>query len=63
VAASVPVQREAMMQATDRLTSIVPLAIWLTGAVVLAAYFVVTHWRNLKEYRTALPIHDRFLQQ
>jgi len=61
--ASGSVQREAMMQATDSLTSIVPLAIWLTGAAVLAAYFVVTHWRGLKEYRTALPIHDRFLQQ
>ena len=38
----------------------VVVLIWLTVAIIMAIFFLVTHLRCLREYKTALPVTDCF---
>lgn len=45
-------------------TGINPIVIiWLAGVMVLALFFLITHFRCRTEYKTALPINNRFVEE
>ena len=57
--------QQQTLRATDVVfPSISPyVLVWAAGAIAMAAFFLVTHWRCLREYKTALPVRDRFPEQ
>src|SRR5699024_7205080 len=61
--ASIPVQSEKIIEG-GYLSSIPPyVLIWLVGFLFMFTFFLVTHLRHLKEYKTALPIDQSFINQ
>lgn len=38
-------------------------SIWIIGIILIATFFLVTHFRFHREYKTALPIKDEFIKQ
>lgn len=61
--ASIPIQSEKIIEG-GYLSSIAPyVLIWLVGFIFMVTFFLVTHLRHLKEYKTALPIDQPFIKQ
>lgn len=60
---NLPIQSEKIIQ-EGFLSSIPPyIVIWIIGMVILASFFLLTHWRYLREYKTALPVNHPFIKQ
>jgi beta-lactamase regulating signal transducer with metallopeptidase domain len=58
-----PVSEKTIMTSSV-LQPLSPLVlIWLTGTILMAAFFLVTHLRFRREYKTALPVNDCFANQ
>lgn len=61
MSASIPMNSEKIIEG-GYLSSIPPyVLIWLAGSLFVATFFVVTHLRYLREYKTALPIQNSFI--
>jgi len=63
MSASIPMNSEKIIEG-GYLSSIPPyILIWSVGFIVLATFFVVTHLRYVREYKTALPVDHPFINK
>lgn len=61
--AHIPMQSEKIIE-NGYLSTIPPyILIWTVGFIVLATFFVVTHLRYVREYKTALPVDHPFINK
>src|SRR5690625_2921076 len=61
--AHIPMQSEKIIE-NGYLSAIPPyILIWSVGFVLLATFFVVTHLRYVREYKTALPVDHPFINK
>lgn len=63
ITASYSVPEESVNALTIPLSVSPFVFIWLTGAILMVAFFLVMHLRYRREYKTALPINDYFLNK
>ncbi|MDC7288071.1 M56 family metallopeptidase [Blautia schinkii] len=40
-----------------------PILIWCAGMVICALFFIISYYRSRLEFRTALPVHNEFIEQ
>ena len=37
--------------------------VWCAGIIIIALFFVISYWRCLIEFRTALPVHNHYVEK
>lgn len=56
-------QRTEQLQQGTRSSVSLLFAVWCAGMILLAIFFAVSYLRCLREFQTALPVHDPYAEQ